>query len=55
MVHIAGLLALQANATDPNKCLENVKEQAYLALVGPQFEYGRCSWDLDIQKQIKDI
>ena len=38
-----------------NKSPENVKEQAYLALVRPQLEYGCCTWGPHIQKQIKDI
>ena len=58
--HIAGIIG-KANRSlgfirrNLNKCPENVKEQAYLALVRPQLEYGCCAWDPHIQKQIKDI
>ena len=58
--HIAGIIG-KANRSlgfirrKLNKCPENVKEQAYLALVRPQLEYGCCAWDPHIQKQIKDI
>ena len=59
-VHTAGIIG-KANRSlsfirrDLNKCPENVKERAYLALVRPQLEYASCTWDPYIQKQIKDI
>ena len=59
-VHFAGIIG-KANRSlgfmrrNLNWCPEDVKEQAYLALVRPQLEYGCCIWDQHIQKQIKDI
>ena len=43
--HIAGIIgtgnrSLGFIRRNLNKCPENVKEQAYLALVRPQLEYG---------------
>jgi hypothetical protein len=34
---------------------EEVKKQAYLALVRPHFEYASSAWDLHLQKQIQQI
>ena len=59
-VHFAGIIG-KANRSlgfmrrNLNYSPEDVKEQAYLALVKPQLEYGCCTWDQHIQKQIKDI
>ena len=58
--HIAGIIGKASRSLgfirrDLNKCPENVKEQAYLALVSPQLEYGCRAWHPHIQKQIKDI
>ena len=58
-VYIVGIIG-KANRTlsfvrkSLNKCPENAKEQAYLALVRPQLQSGCCAWDPHIKKKEDD-
>ena len=57
--HIVGIIGTANRSLgfirrNQNKFPENVKEQAYLALVRPQLEYGCFASDPHSQKQIKD-